>query len=85
MHASRLTTKTAKLVRWLQVHVIVPCGSVLVLHPYGVHSCKVKSQETHISELGAKNYNKNRFTQLNKTLEIASRSVPFPASIVVEK
>lgn len=50
------TTRTAKLVRWLQLQVTIPSSLMLVVQPSAVQSFNKKLQETHISEPSAVNY-----------------------------
>ena len=51
-----ITTRTAKLVRWLQVHVMIPSSLTFAIHPLAVQSRRVKSQDTQISLPSALNY-----------------------------
>ena len=52
-----ITTRTAKLVRWLQEHVMIPSSLTFAVHPSAVQSRRVKFQDTQISLPSALNYN----------------------------
>ena len=45
----KFTIRTAKLVRWLQVQVMIPSSLTFVVHPLAVQSRRVKFQATQIS------------------------------------
>ena len=38
IHDTKITTRTAKFVRWLQLHVTTPASPTIVVHPSSIQS-----------------------------------------------